>query len=33
LVKYGLGVAAIANAGGGKSLMMPNYYTLELHAK
>ncbi len=33
LVEAGLDVAAIANAGGWKSLMMPNYYTRELRAK
>lgn len=33
LVKAGFDVAAIANAGGWKSLMMPNYYTHELRAK
>jgi len=29
----GFDVVAIANAGGWKSLMMPNYYTRELRAK
>ncbi len=33
LVEAGFDVAAIANAGGWKSLMMPNYYTRELRAK
>jgi hypothetical protein len=33
LVEAGIDVAAIANAGGWKSLMMPNYYTRELRAK
>ena len=33
LVEAGFNVAAIANAGGWKSLMMPNYYTRELRAK
>jgi hypothetical protein len=33
LVEAGFDVAAIANAGGSKSLMMPNYYTRELRAK
>jgi hypothetical protein len=32
-VEAGFDVAAIANAGGWKSLMMPNYYTRELRAK
>ena len=33
LVEAGFDVAAIANAWGWKSLMMPNYYTRELRAK
>jgi integrase len=33
LVEAGFDVAAIANAGGWKSLLMPNYYTRELRAK
>lgn len=33
LVEAGFDVAAIANAGGWKSLIMPNYYTRELRAK
>lgn len=33
LVEAGFDVAAIANAGGWKTLMMPNYYTRELRAK
>ena len=33
LVETGFVVAAIANAGGWKSLMMSNYYTRELRAK
>jgi hypothetical protein len=33
LVEAGFDVAEIANAGGWKSLMMPNYYTRELRAK
>jgi integrase len=33
LVEAGFDVAAIANAGGWQSLMMPNYYTRELRAK
>lgn len=33
LIEAGFDVAAIANAGGWKSLMMPNYYTRELRAK
>jgi site-specific recombinase XerD len=33
LVEAGFDVAAIANAGGWESLMMPNYYTRELRAK
>lgn len=33
LVEAGFDVAAIAHAGGWKSLMMPNYYTRELRAK
>jgi len=33
LVEAGFDVAAIANAGGWKSLMMPNYYTRELRVK
>jgi integrase len=33
LVEAGFDVAAIANASGWKSLMMPNYYTRELRAK
>jgi hypothetical protein len=33
LVEAGFDVAAIANAGGWTSLMMPNYYTRELRAK
>jgi site-specific recombinase XerD len=33
LVEAGFDVAAIASAGGWKSLMMPNYYTRELRAK
>jgi integrase len=33
LVEAGFDVAAIANAGGWKSLMMPNYYTRELRTK
>jgi hypothetical protein len=33
LVEAGFDVAAISNAGGWKSLMMPNYYTRELRAK
>ena len=32
-VGAGFDVAAIANAGGWKSLMMPNYYTRDLRAK
>jgi integrase len=33
LVEAGFDVAAIANAGGWRSLLMPNYYTRELRAK
>ena len=33
LVEAGFDVAALANAGGWKSLIMPNYYTRELRAK
>jgi hypothetical protein len=33
LVEAGFDVAAIANACGWKSLMMPNYYTRELRTK
>ena len=33
LLEAGFDVAAIANAGGWKSVMMPNYYTRELRAK
>ena len=32
-MEAGFDGAAIANAGGWKSLMMPNYYTRELRAK